>query len=261
MPLTTRCNRCGNQFPVYAQQLRARRGRVECPRCGDSVDALAGLQDEPGAAGDAGSPGGRAVARPRRTPEPRTTRGGTAPMVPGAAPVPGRVRSALAVTALGRGSAGGGPGRGLWGGLVLALTLTLVGQVLWWWRSEVLRDPRGFAALSALCDLLGCEVPLPRLPGALAVREPSLVPDDADDADGGVLTLRLRIINTAALPQAAPQLELELFDGQGERRAARRFTPEEYGAPAALAPGETRDLTLALSPPREEVAGFKVRLW
>ncbi len=254
MPLTTRCNLCGNQFPVYAQQLRGGRGRVECPRCGESVDALAGLLDEP-----AFSSGPRASAADglRRVPG---SGGGQSPrgaMVAAAAPSPGRVRSSLSAVSLSARSepAGSAAARWVWAGVSLVLALLLAGQVLWWQRAEILRDPRGFAAMTTLCSVLGCTVPLARLEGALALREPSLNPD-ADDG----LTLRLRIENTAALPQPAPQLELEFYDAQGDLAAARRFTPVEYGAPVPLAPGESRDLALALSRPRNEVAGFKVRL-
>jgi predicted Zn finger-like uncharacterized protein len=260
MPLATRCSHCGNQFLVYAQQLRVRRGRVQCPRCGESVDALAGLLDEPGFGGDPRSFAGRAPAgRMRRAPEPRDSWSPAASMVPAAAPISGQVRSSLVTGALAvRGhSTGAGAVRWVWVGAALILTLTLAGQVLWWWRVDILTDPHGFAAMNTLCRYLGCAALPPRLSGALALSDPSLVPDAADEA----LTLHLRIVNTAALPQPAPDLELELYDGQGELSAARRFTPQEYDAPAPLAPGETRNLALVLSPPAVEVSGFKVRLW
>ena len=257
MPLTTCCNLCGNQFPVYAQQLRAARARVECPRCGESVDALAGLLDEP-AFSSGPRPG--AMGAPRRAPGSGGGLSTGAAMVAAAAPVPGRVRSNLsAVSLLPRSErAGWSAARWVWAGVSLFLALLLAAQVVWWQRAEIARDPRGFAAMNTLCRIVGCTVRLPRLAGALALHDPSLNPDPAD---GGGLTLRLRIENTAPLPQPAPQLELEFYDAQGDLTAARRFTPVEYGAPAPLAPGESRDLALALSPPRSEVAGFKVRLW
>jgi len=113
-----------------------------------------------------------------------------------------------------------------------------------------------------------------RLPGALAVLEPSLTPDEAQ----GALVLRLRIANGAAQPQPAPLIELEFFDQQGDLAAARRFAPGEYTAApppagaaptpgaipvpigAPLAPGESRAVALVMAAPRTPASGFKVRL-
>ena len=46
MPLTTRCPHCGRLFPVYAQQIKARRSKVECPQCGRRFGAVSGLLEE-----------------------------------------------------------------------------------------------------------------------------------------------------------------------------------------------------------------------
>jgi predicted Zn finger-like uncharacterized protein len=50
MPLTTRCRHCGRIFPVHAQQLKERRGKVECPQCGGRFGPESYLPDKaPGA--------------------------------------------------------------------------------------------------------------------------------------------------------------------------------------------------------------------
>ncbi|MCG6861018.1 MAG: hypothetical protein LJE70_07045, partial [Chromatiaceae bacterium] len=46
MPLNTRCRHCGRLFPVYAQQIKERKGKVDCPQCGKRFDAIGGLLDE-----------------------------------------------------------------------------------------------------------------------------------------------------------------------------------------------------------------------
>ncbi|WP_295392306.1 zinc-ribbon and DUF3426 domain-containing protein [uncultured Thiodictyon sp.] len=274
MPLTTRCTRCGRQFPVYAQQLKARRGQVDCPHCNERIDAVAGLVDEAGMAGESRLNRGRAAADPgpttppRRRAELRETRPGlTAALVPAAVPTSNsrgiRSRTSASPPAPARRPA---RGRLPWGrlALLLALVVSLGVQLVWWQRPALLRNPTGFQFLTTWCSYLGCRVTPPRLPEALAVREPSLIPDPTT----GVPMLRLLIENSAGLPQPAPLIELELYNQQGDLTAARRFSPEEYaaaGAPSAasadpIAPHEVRVVALALAPPPAEAAGFKVRL-
>ena len=257
MPLTTRCGRCGRLFPVYAQELKGNRGRVPCPQCGTRVNAVAGLLDEPVLPGDAPALRSRSGAdSQRRGQAPRAMRGSMVPITPPAmgsgAKRPAAPRRAPGTLA-----------RVGWGLASLVLILALGVQLAWWQRGALLRNPMAVRTLGTLCDNLGCTLPLARLPGALAVLDPSLAPDPAT----GALMLRLRVENRAGLPQPAPLIELELLDQQGDPAAVRRFTPEEYAAagsgPAAvgpLAPGEQRALALALAAPREDASGFKVRL-
>ena len=258
MPLTTRCSPCGRLFPVYAQQLKGAGGRVACPECGAQVDAVAGLLDEPGFADDrpltrTRNPDRNDSAAPPRVKEARLPSGSMAPVTPPAEAPAAR----LPAVAKRSGSA---RGRLAWGLVSLLLIVTLGAQLAWWRRGDLLRDATAVRGLNALCRPLGCTVPLVRLPGALAVREPSLEPDPAT----GALLLRLRIENQAELPQPAPLIELELLDQHGDPAAVRRFSPAEYGAagvPAgSIAPGESRSVSLALAPPADEPSGFKVRL-
>ncbi|WP_295454714.1 zinc-ribbon and DUF3426 domain-containing protein [uncultured Thiodictyon sp.] len=279
MPLTTRCTRCRRQFPVYAQQLKTHRGQVDCPHCGERLDAVAGLVDEAGVAGaaplnrgraDAGAGTGPGANAARRRAEPRETRLTLTPaMVPTAGPAPTPARRTVSIRAP---TPPPPPRRSTrarrhWGrlSLVLGLSVLLGVQLVWWRRAELLRDPNGFHLLNTWCGYLGCHLAPPRLPGALAVREPSLNPD----AVSGALMLRLTIGNSAELPQPAPLIELELYDQQGDLTAVRRFSPSEYAAApgpggaghaAPIAPHEARVVALALAPPSTEASGFKVRL-
>lgn len=244
MPLTTRCARCGRLFPVYAQELKARRGRVNCPQCGARFDGLAALLDEsiPGL-------------------EPSASRVWTA--APPLAGIGAGIRAGT--SADGGAGARGNPTRRArlarlgWAAGCLALLLALGAQWLWWQRDDLLRDPRGHRLVADLCAPLGCTPPVPRVDGALAVVGPSLSPHPAG---GGALALRLGIENRAPVPQPAPLLELTLLDREGELAANRRFAPREYapGSPATLAPGETRAIGLDLAAPPVETSGFKVRL-
>ncbi len=255
MPLTSRCGRCGRLFPVYAQDLKRRRGRVSCPQCGNRFDGVAALLDEPMGGLEASS--GRArLGMGQRGPAngKRASSGGpgaqraAAPASPARPPYRARVPIQSA----------GDENRVLWGLVILALTLALVAQAAWWQRTDLLRDPQARHWLDLLCAGLGCQVPAPRLPGTLEMLEPTLTPDPSS----GALVLRLSVRNGSTLDQPPPLIDLELFDEQGDLAAARRFLSADYapnGQPL-MAPGETRDLSLAIARPQTETSGFKVRL-
>lgn len=252
MPLTTRCGRCGRLFPVYAQMLKTRRGRVNCPQCGNRFDALAALLDEPMVESEVQSVrarlgiGGRAQGARYHPPD-------RAPLS-GRSDSPGTA-SAATPSKTSRPSWGASLA---WGLLSLTLLIGLIAQAAWWKRGELLRDPQAREWLSTLCDTLGCTVPAPRLPGTLTLLEPTLTP--APNSSG--MVLRLKVRNDAPLSQPPPLLEVELFDPHGDLAAARRFTQAEYAPaiPSTMAPGETLAVDLTLDEPRAETSGFKVRL-
>jgi len=237
VPLTTRCRHCGRLFPVYATELKANRGRVPCPQCGKRFDAVAGLIDEH-------VPQAEDSSR-RRHPAHR------APTATLAQP--------MDVTAPRRHRARGW----LWGLGVLTLTIGLAAQVAWWTRGELLRYPQVQSILGQVCPHLGCEVPLPRLPGTIEILQSSL---SADPARPQAMLLRLALVNRAVAAQRAPVLQLELYDERGDLLGVRRFEPGQYlaeGSPAledGLIPNRpTRaglDIALAETPP----TGFRVRL-
>lgn len=237
MPLTTRCRRCGRLFPVYAQQLKERRGKVACPQCGGRFDAVSALIDEP----MPGDPEDQLRGTPRRR-----RPGPSAPPTVLALPEPRR-RGVVAAL--------------LWTSGILLLAGTLAAQALWWERDLWLGDPRVRAPLDRACAALGCQLPLPRLPGTMEILAPSLGlhPDDPN-----ALRLVLTLVNRAQVAQRLPLLQLELYDTAGELTAARRFSPAGY-LPAAepgegLPPGGATTLTLELVMPPEAPAGFRIRL-
>lgn len=241
MPLTTRCRRCGRLFPVYAQQLKAGRGKLACPQCGGRFDAVAGLLDEVIPAEDVDT--ARTV---RRLPKAGRRNRGPAPARRIMIEAPSRRR-------------GGGGALWLLGSLILALAL--VGQIGWWERGHWLRDPQIHARLDGLCTMLGCRLPLPRIPGTIEILSPSLAlhPEDPQ-----ALRLVLTLVNGAAVPQRFPLLQVELYDEDRGLTAARRFNPDSYLADVVpregLAPGAAVNLMLELAKPPQTPAGFRVRL-
>jgi len=259
MPLTTRCARCGRLFPIYAQQLRPFGSRVSCPQCGHRFNGRSALTDEPML--DPGILQGRARLGLGGQRPPRNGSGTRVPPGRGQARRPAQPADPMPMMLPpAEPTRRRGPLARLLGALVfLVLALGLAAQLLWWNRVRLLQDP-GLRRIAAdLCGQLHCTLPVIRIDGALEVLGPSLT--EAPAADG--MTLSLRIRNTAEVPQPAPLLDLELLDNQGERVAARRFTPAEYGigeGARLLAPDETIPVAITIAAIRTPTSGFKVRL-
>jgi predicted Zn finger-like uncharacterized protein len=234
MPLTTRCRHCGRLFPVYAQQIKARGGKVECPQCGRRFAAIPALLDEQIPPSEIGH-GRRAK---------RTAARNAIPVIPAEAPPPRR-RAAL---------------RWAIGSLVLAAALAL--QVAWWERSSWPGGTRLWRVLADACGRLGCELPLPRVAGSIAILRPVL----AQQANApNALRLELTLANSAQVMQRLPLLQLELYDEAGRLLAARRFQPPQYLAAGSsapgIAPGGTADVRLDIAAPQTLPNGFRVRLF
>jgi hypothetical protein len=149
----------------------------------------------------------------------------------------------------------------LWFLGVLALSLGLLAQVAWWEREAWLRQPPLRAAAESLCTRLGCELPLPRLPGTMEILQPVMAEHPLDP---GLLRLDLTLINRADFPQRLPVLQLELYDESATLAAARRFTPDQYltdPRPGGLGPGAASNLMIDLAMPEPVPAGFRLRLF
>lgn len=237
MPLTTRCRHCGRLFPVYATQLKAHRGRVHCPQCGKRFDAVAGLIDEQ-------VPQTEDSGR-RRHP----------------------AHQAATVT-LAQGPLAGPQGqrrgrRWPWRLGILALLAGLGVQPAWWWRGDLVGYPGVQSLLGQVCPYLGCEAPLPRLPGTIEIQQSALA---ADPTRPEALLLRLTLVNRAATAQRPPLLQLELYDEAGTLIAVRRFEPGHYltaGSQAltdGLVPHRPTHAGVDIALAQAEPTGFRVRL-
>lgn len=240
MPLTTRCRHCGRLFPVHAQQLKERRGRVDCPQCGKRFDAIAGLLDEAIPAGEAQR--GRAGKRTNRPPE--VTAHADMLDLSEDRPKAGRAWTLL------------------WSLGILFLIAGLVLQMAWWDRGRWLGQPLMQTKVEAVCKRIGCRLEPPRVAGAIEVRRPTL--SEHSKVPGG-LRLTLTLVNKTAVSQRLPQLQLELYDQLAKLAAARRFRPREY-LPGArylngLAPGKAIRPVLDLGPPPASAYAFRVKLF
>ena len=253
--MITSCPACKRQFRIYARQLSAARGLVQCGYCGEQFNALDRLQDH---------------AMPGTVPAPAAAAAGGYPGVEPEFDIPGHLERESAVEqspAVGTGEGAGdrlqaaagpvaegvepadaGPReeeeavealleeppprktpvfrRLLWMTASLLLLLAIAAQLLWFNRDTLLaRYPQYMPLATDLCARLGCEL----------VRDPdtsSIVLLNRDVRDHPryeeALLINVTIENQADAVREYPDIRLILFDPNGEVSGYRDFTPDEY---------------------------------
>ncbi len=144
--------------------------------------------------------------------------------------------------------------------LVWVLFVVMLGQGVYLYRFELSRDPQYAPLVRSFCGLLGCEVPLPRVPGRIAVleRDVRLHPRVQN-----ALVVNATLVNQADFVQAFPLIELRMSDISGTQVAGRWFAPEEYLPQVAslvdgMLPGKEIHLLLEVIDPGEDVVSFQL---
>lgn len=240
MPLTTRCRHCGRLFPVYAQQLKERHGKVECPQCGNRFDGLDGLIDEAIPGAEVGN--AKKAATTRR----QDSTASLAPLMTFGELQDRPARATGIFWTLG----------------VLMLLAGLAAQAFWWERGTWLRYPLVRQLYSQACTDYDVCPPLPRLAGTMEILQPVLSEHPLDDQ---VLRLDFTIVNHAEQIQRLPILQLELYDGDGEIMAAGRFTPDQYmkipQRIPALPSGRAMNVAMEIATPSTTPTSFRIRLY
>jgi predicted Zn finger-like uncharacterized protein len=250
MSLVTRCPTCGTAFRVQTSQLAAHAGTVRCGKCGGVFNGVAALVEESDerlafeASPQLGlfDPGRRAAQSAVST--------SFAPAMPdflAELPAPRR--------------------RWLWATAALVAALVMALQVAYRFRAELAASyPETGGMLRALCQPLGCEVPLPRRPELMSIDSSEL---QADSRREGLIVLNAVIRNRARFPQDYPALELTLTD-EGERPVLRRvLAPRDYLEPPrredllrqGIAPGGDTPLRVFLDSSRTPAVGYRLYLF
>jgi predicted Zn finger-like uncharacterized protein len=252
--LVTRCPACATVFRVSPAQLSARGGRVRCGKCSSAFDgvsnllteeAVAGLPEEPSpqlglfelretastdagerqafeaAAPDVSNQADSLPSAPPFTPAPQANSQSATktssewtihdkPVVP-AFLASERPRVAYTL---------------LWSTLAVMALCLLVLQAVLHFRTEIgVLLPPARTYLDPACEILGCEVRLPRRADLLSIESSDL---QADGQRSGVIVLNALLRNRAPFAQEYPDLELTLTD-QGEKPVIRRvLRPSDY---------------------------------
>ena len=217
--VTTTCPSCGTSFRVTPQQLAARQGQVRCGHCNTLFNGLVTL----------------AMADPVS----KTSANDVETSAPAAENIVGKIDEAREVAAAPAFDESDAPilyrpdftppatqNRTLWltGSAVMALSLLLQGMT--YFRHSLARDmPSMKPILVTYCNIVGCEIALPRNAEAITIESSDLkqFPDRPKEI---LLTALLR--NRANYEQAFPSLELTLTDATDQAVIKKTFHPADY---------------------------------
>ncbi|HKJ94249.1 MAG TPA: DUF3426 domain-containing protein [Gammaproteobacteria bacterium] len=243
----TQCPGCLTLFRLDDHHLAAADGEVRCGLCGEVFDArrrlhrqlprdlvvdpdilrlLAEGQSTPAPGAD-DEPPGPPAADPARVERGAKAPARGTPVV--TAPADWRQTTALELEDV----ASARPRRHWpWALGCLVLALTLAGQLLWFQRDSLARDPRWRPFALQACSYLGCDLPLRRRPDRIEVTARTLR-TDPDMSD--VLVFDATVVNRAPEPQPWPQIGLRLSSLNGQTVGQRWFLAKEYLADTARA--------------------------
>lgn len=261
MSLATRCPHCATAFRVLPAQLSAKGGKVRCGKCGTVFDGVAHLVEQAAPGPHEPSPQLGLFEHGRSQPK-------TAP-APGSAPPSARAEAAEGAPLV-EFLADPPPVRRfslVWGLLAFLGFGALLGQLLHHYRTEIgVLVPDARPHLAAACEMLGCEVRLPRRPALLSIESSELQADGQREA---VIVLNAVLRNRAPFPQEYPALELTLTDA-GEQPVARRvLAPLDYvrerRAPELIAQGLAAGAEVVLRVPLDtrqvNATGYRLYLF
>ena len=286
--MLTRCPSCATAFRITPEQLKARQGRVRCGQCQHVFNALETLVEEVAASPPTidrppAPPVSDAAAAIAVSPAPTLAQEAyeatpVADLPPATAepaqPVPPEMQpEATAQTEPATlvdyepsfdSLLPEEPPRRVWPwvmGTLLAL-LALALQGIHHYRIELaVVAPETKPALQALCDIAGCDLPLPRKIHLVGIETSDLHPDPANALQ---LQLSAALKNRAPFAQEYPHLELTLTDTADKAVLRRILTPADYlpkDKPAAAGFPAAGDLVLNLSLEVKDVAPVGYRLY
>lgn len=110
-----------------------------------------------------------------------------------------------------------------WGLMVVFLSTTLAGQILWFWQRDlVLQNPQLRPCLVRFCDTFLCELPPTRNLKSFQIQNHRL------RLQSDWIQVEMTFINNATFPQAYPDLQLIFEDINGNAIAQQRFKPADY---------------------------------
>jgi predicted Zn finger-like uncharacterized protein len=265
MSLLTRCPSCDTTFRVHAPQLSARGGRVRCGKCSLIFDALTQVVEEDSTAPEVGpSPQlplfdpARLAAEARDAAAARAREAAVRSATSARAPAVTRVRRPSTPTPDEAAFLATRRERSrfivLWSLLALLALIVLAAQAVVHFRTDlVLHAPQLRPQLEIICEMLGCQVHLPREPDLIGIESSELRFDQKRDS---VIRLTALVRNRAPFPQEFPALELTLTDEKDRPVARRVLLPTDYlgakGAQARLASG--------IAPGAEDVVNVELEL-
>ncbi len=143
--------------------------------------------------------------------------------------------------------------------VIVALTVTLIGQYLYANRASLAQSQDARPWLAMVCAVAGCDVPLPRAPKQIKLVDRDIRSHPQHD---NALLVEAEMVNEAPFAQAYPTIKLTLLDITGKIISGRSFTPEEYlpkriDQKKGMASNIQLKVALVLVDPGDEAVGFE----
>ncbi|MFQ5546174.1 MAG: zinc-ribbon and DUF3426 domain-containing protein [Acidiferrobacterales bacterium] len=263
--LHTRCPACGTTFALTSAQLKPRKGLVRCGRCSEVFRGDRHLVDA--------SPGDKKARKrdtTKQTPKATQKKQKETPTK--------RVKlakrgdddsdSSLEAEFVSADVAQLLSGKRQWHVATLVwligavvLSVVLVGQIAYFYPTELARYPQLAPLATRVCASLGCEVQAKHDVGLIELLRTTVGPHPNQEQ---ALRVRAALVNRADFPQPFPLMEITLTNNGGEVIARRTFSPTEYlksaGVGDNMIPNVVVDSLLDISNPDPNPGGYEIRL-
>lgn len=265
--LHTLCPACGTTLALTSAQLKARKGLVRCGRCAEVFRGDRHLVDAP--------PSEKKVRKrdtTKQTPKPKqktlTQNESPTERVKLAKRGDDDSDSSLQqefisadVAQLLRGKRRWHVTPLVWLIAAVALSVVLVGQIAYFYPSELARYPQLAPLVTRVCASLGCQVQAKQDVGLIELVRTTVGPHPKQEQ---ALRVRAALVNRADFPQPFPLMEITLTNSAGEVIARRTFSPTEYLKSAdvgdSMIPNVVVDGLLDISNPDPNPGGYQIRL-
>ncbi len=244
----TRCPKCRTTFAVTNNQLDARGGIVRCGKCDHVFRADQQLMKS--------IPHAQIVEKKQPVELPSVTKTGLAEKkTRPSRPLPtleellwGKKRSRIKPV--------------IWSLSSLLGLLALSVQIIYFYSTELGRDPDLRPHVLRVCKYLGCWIK-PQVDAGLIELTKTRVSPHPRYAN--VLRLRANLINRASFSQAYPLMEVSLSNRDGKLVGRRTYRPDEYlrkkkNLPQNMIPNVIVHAKLEITSPNRRADGFEIRL-
>ncbi len=260
----THCPHCDTYFRISSEQIKSANGDVRCGRCFGVFNAIKNLADKPPATTDSDP-----KEKPQSVPDHEDTVKESSKTSPAETTIESRQDSQEKATQTHsqqiieefQWQASPQPkGKRLtWTLLSLPLLALLGLQYVYYNLNQLSQNNQYRPALTSLCSLTGCELPLFKSPQQIELAHRDI---RAHARKKNILVVKATITNLADITQAFPIMQLSMQDITGHTIAGRRFLPSEYlvdnsHIDAGIAARQSYQIQLNLIDPGKDAVGFE----
>ncbi|MCZ6731680.1 MAG: zinc-ribbon and DUF3426 domain-containing protein [Gammaproteobacteria bacterium] len=266
--LRTLCPACGTTFALTSAQLKARKGLVRCGHCSEVFRGDRHLVDtspsekktqKRDTTKQTPKPKQKKALKQKESPTKRVKSARRGDDDPGSSLEEEFVSADVAQLLSGKRRWRVAPLVWLIG--TAALSVVLVGQIAYFYPTELARYPQLAPVVTRVCASLGCEVQAKQDVGLIELLRTTVAPHPKQEQ---ALRVRAALVNRAEFPQPFPLMEITLTNSAGEVVARRTFSPTEYLKSADvgdnMVPNVVVDSLLDISNPDPKPGGYEIRL-